>query len=188
MSRSPSPPPVILPARVTALKDSSTTLQRRRSLPSRVAQGQSPRKRRRSEAAPAPALAPVRKIIRITRQSQAHTNDEGPSDSESEPLSDPPSEEETLPDENGEGGSLASEPREASSSFASGTSSTASEVAEVPRRQGTRASTRIITDRKPPARASARIRQSLDVQAPIGVIDSVPSSHTISGVSDPLAA
>jgi hypothetical protein len=162
MSRSASPPPAILPARVTALKDPNTALQRRRSLPLRLAPASSPRKRRRSDIAP--QHTPIKRIIRITRQSQAEsqptTAEDGLSDTDSEPLSDPPSESE----DEGNGGlilpprSLASIP---SPSVISVSSSTSPAPVVGPRSQPSRASTRIVVERKPPARASARIRRSL---------------------------
>lgn len=169
MSRSASPPHAVLPARVTALKDPNAALQRRRSLPLRLAPAPSPRKRRKSDATP--AEIPAKRIIRITRQSQpappATTAGGGLSDTDSEPLSDPPTESE---DEGIGGGMLMA--RNLSMSTTSVSSSTTPAPAVVPRSRPTRASARIAIDRKPPARTSARIRQSL------GAVSGLDSGHS----------
>jgi hypothetical protein len=160
---SESPPPTALPARVAALKIKETS-DRRKSLPApQPSQPPISRKRRKSESASA-----VSRPMRKPRQAHDHdstitvlSEDEVVSDTDSEPLSDPPSESDS------DIQVIDMKPHEAMTPSPSTRSASATPVPIAPR-QGTRASTRTQPPRNgpPPSSISARIRGSVAETAP----------------------
>ena len=164
---SASPPPVVLPARVAALKD-PTTVQRRKSLPAHL-NGDTKRKRQQSTRSRSPPAAPPPKrtntIVRTKPISATF------SDSDSDPLSELSSESESEDEEDhDQTPSEPSTPASPASTLASGSTSTP--PARKITLKITRASSRVTPVKKPPTRTSARLSH---VSAPAPTSDPVPA-------------
>ena len=157
-----SPPPAGLPARVAALKSlKDEAAERRKSLP--VPRSLAPsnvRKRRRSEG---PGRPPTRASGRDLRRHATITvrDEDEVSDTDSEPLSDAPSESDTEADMiyAVQAPSVGLAPLPAS--LASSSKPAASRPKPDAQTRMTRPTTCIQPPRHPPARTSARIRVSL---------------------------
>jgi hypothetical protein len=185
---SQSPPPTGLPARVAALKQiKDEAAERRRSLPVQPSSSESrSSKRRRSEGA---VLQPRRESGRNRYQRATITvkDEDEISDTDSEPLSDAPSESDTEPD-------MVYAVQPLAIDFATSSSSSAgSSIAVAPRPQAsqitrvTRTSTRIQPPRKSPSRTSARIKVSvaaaLSPPPALSAVPPVPVQHNETNVS-----
>jgi hypothetical protein len=161
---SESPPPTGLPARVAALKSlKEAAADRRRSLPVQqtTSHTSTPRKRRKSEHIPENTSHPVRKSSRNAGQISTITveSEDEVSDTDSEPLSDAPSESAS---------ESASRPIEAipSPTPSTGSCITVASNPNVANRKPTRASTRTQPSRRRPSPSRDATRTALPVAAP----------------------
>lgn len=181
-ARSPtsdSPPPVVLPARVAALKD-PTTIQRRKSLPARTTDvgagaGLGAENKRKRHPASKSRSPPKRAMPKGKPLSMSF------SDSDSDPLSELSSESESE-SEDEQTPSQPSTPASPASTVASASTSTPSVRKITLNVTSKRASTRVIPPKKPPTRTSARLSHVVvpgpDPAQP--VVESVPVDIEVS--------